>query len=142
MAGRLWLGVVGSACVLSLAAFGCANGTSGDTNGDVPEAGAPVDAGPLDAHAGDARMTAGDGAPGSNDSGSGVDSGGGEDSGAGGDGGPLLPAHQAHGLVSGGVVSKSTSFVMTHSLSQAPGGNNTQGSTSYRLHGGVVGATQ
>jgi hypothetical protein len=146
MRERIWLGVVGGACALALFVAACANGSSAETGYDVDAGGGPAvdDGGARDARAPfDAGSRGGDGSNTGGDAGSGDDSGNGNgDSGTGGsDGAVTLPPFQAHALVGGGVTSKSPSYVLTHSLSQSPGGNDTQTSPSYHLYGGIVGAT-
>ncbi len=66
-----------------------------------------------------------------------VDGGGTSD---GGDGGIL--AHAGLALVPGGVSASSPSYQMVTTTGQSPGGNRTMSSTTYRMTGGVVGATQ
>jgi len=45
-------------------------------------------------------------------------------------------------MMSGGNVMSSTNFKLILSTGQGPGGNGVMTSTTYRLHGGLVGATQ
>jgi hypothetical protein len=50
--------------------------------------------------------------------------------------------HPAMDTVSGGTVMTSSSYRLVLTTGQGPGGNGTLTSTSYRIHGGLVGATQ
>ena len=126
----------GTAC--SVAACGSDNGT-GQNGGDDGGAGdgnandgiAPNDGGS------DARSDAG---------GDGGTDGGGGDGGAGdggGDGGEAgLPGHKGTELAAAGTACSSPNYKMYVTLGQSPGGNTNPKSTNFRLHGGVVGATQ
>jgi hypothetical protein len=140
LVARTWLGAVSGACALTLVAA-CAAGGSDITVVDL-------DGGPLGDASGlhDARSQADargqvDGGGVLPDAGD-VDGAGAVDASGIDSGIIVLPPHQAYALVGGGVTCQSPNFVMTHSLSQAPGGNGTEGSRSYLLFGGLVGATQ
>ena len=61
--------------------------------------------------------------------------------GGGKDGGALLD-HGGSAIVSGGAVSHSANYTLIGTLGQSPGGNDTASSPNFKLHGGVVGATQ
>jgi hypothetical protein len=53
-----------------------------------------------------------------------------------------LAAPSGHSLVPGGTSSASASYFMIQSAGQSPGGNTVRKSASYRMVGGLVGATQ
>ncbi|MCA9596696.1 MAG: hypothetical protein KC776_25440 [Myxococcales bacterium] len=50
--------------------------------------------------------------------------------------------HSGMAMLSGGTVMSSTNYKLVLSTGQSPGGNGVMTSTSYRLQGGIVGATQ
>jgi hypothetical protein len=51
------------------------------------------------------------------------------------------PSPSSHALVPGGVRGASTSYVIVRTVGQSPGGNRVRRSTSYRMVGGLLGAT-
>jgi hypothetical protein len=53
-----------------------------------------------------------------------------------------LAAPSGHALVPGGTSAESTSYFMIQSAGQSPGGNTVRKSASYKMVGGLVGATQ
>jgi hypothetical protein len=55
---------------------------------------------------------------------------------------PPTTANSALSLTAGGAFSTSTNYKLTGALGQAPGGNTSSSSTSFKLQGGVIGATQ
>jgi len=55
---------------------------------------------------------------------------------------PSGGGHPGQALVSGGTVMTSSSYRLVLTTGQSPGGNGIFTSNSYRLQGGVVGATQ
>jgi hypothetical protein len=52
------------------------------------------------------------------------------------------PSPSSHALVPGGVRGASAGYVIVRTAGQSPGGNRVRGSTSYRMVGGLIGATQ
>ena len=107
-------------------------------DGGKGEGGSGIDAG-KDGGGADADRDGG-----SSMDGSAADSGGVDASGDGGvsEGGTVAKGHGASAMVSAGAVSRSPDYTLTGTLGQSPGGNNTSSSRSYKLRGGVVGATQ
>jgi hypothetical protein len=59
-----------------------------------------------------------------------------------GNGGARAPAHFGSDLVSNAFVATSTHYKIVGSLGQGPGGNTVMRSANFKLHGGLVGATQ
>lgn len=110
---------------------GSVDGASGGADGSVHSDGGPADAATIDS-GGDTGAADG----GSTD-------GGGADAGldGGGDGGMMMP-RSGTATVAGAVKASSTSYRIVTTTGQSPGGNGSMSSPSYRLKGGVVGATQ
>jgi hypothetical protein len=55
---------------------------------------------------------------------------------------PVVPGSPSRALAAGATVSHSGSFKAIRTLGESPGGNNTESSSNYRFHGGLVGSTQ
>jgi hypothetical protein len=55
---------------------------------------------------------------------------------------PSVTGNTASGLTAGGAYSTSANYKLVGSVGQAPGGNTSSGSASFKLQGGVIGATQ
>lgn len=55
---------------------------------------------------------------------------------------PPTPAKPGFDLTAGGAASRSTSYFLVGAVGESPGWNGVSISTSYTLHGGVVGSTQ
>lgn len=129
-------------CALALTACGGGGGAGANPSED----GGPEGASSSDS--GTPSMDAAEGAVG--DSGENRDSGESGDSAPGGDSGPSgdagkdggIVGHNGLSLAASGVSCSSTHYQMVVTLGQSPGGNTTSTSTSYQLHGGLVGATQ
>jgi hypothetical protein len=55
---------------------------------------------------------------------------------------PPTPAKPGFDLTAGGAVSKSTHYFFVGAVGESPGWNGVSTSTSYTMHGGVIGSTQ
>jgi hypothetical protein len=55
---------------------------------------------------------------------------------------PPTPAKAGFDLTAGGAASRSTNYFLVGAVGESPGWNGVSLSTSYTLHGGVVGSTQ
>jgi hypothetical protein len=55
---------------------------------------------------------------------------------------PGVTANTSSALTAGGSYSTSANYKLVGSVGQAPGGNTSSGSALFKLHGGVIGATQ
>ncbi|MCU0619932.1 MAG: hypothetical protein MUC69_00340 [Gemmatimonadales bacterium] len=74
-----------------------------------------------------------------------VDGGGGDvavPDGGGGDGGAGIAGHRGTAIMAGAVDAKSSRYRAVMSTGQSPGGNTTAASSTYKVRGGLVGATQ
>lgn len=143
------LGFVGLLAVAMAWGCGGSGGSPGGGTADAntPETGGGMDSGGMDSGGGADTGGADGGSDAARDAAStdGGDAGsvdGGDGGGArdGGDGGIL--AHAGLALVPGGVSATSPSYQMVTTTGQSPGGNRTMSSPTYRMNGGVVGATQ
>lgn len=104
--------------------------STSDSGGDATP---KMEAGGNDGSSGDGAATDGEAKDGPSTDGNGSDAG---------DGGGGVVAHQGEATVSGAIRATSPSYVLVTTTGQAPGGNGTMSSPSYRLTGGLVGATQ
>jgi hypothetical protein len=121
-----------AACIACALSFGCGGGDNvgvigGDADAGATDAGGVFDASAATSDGGDGGSPAdgalsGDGAPL-------------------GDGGSIAP-RAGMATVTGGVRAKSPGYTMITTTGQSPGANGSLSSPSYRLHAGVVGATQ
>jgi hypothetical protein len=55
---------------------------------------------------------------------------------------PPTPAKAGFDLTAGGAASRSTNYLLVGAVGESPGWNGVSVSSSYTLHGGVVGSTQ
>jgi hypothetical protein len=55
---------------------------------------------------------------------------------------PIVPGSPSRALAAGATISTSRNFKAIRTLGESPGGNNTEKSSKYVFHGGLVGSTQ
>jgi hypothetical protein len=111
------------------------------TNADAGEHDGTSDGASSDGSSSDGSSSDGSSSDGSSTDGSGMDGSDGSSGDAGARDGGVV-AHKGEATVSGGVRATSPSYVLVTTTGEAPGGNGTMSSPSYRLTGGLVSATQ
>ena len=140
---------VAALLAVSLTGIGCGGGGGGKTGGrSAGGAGGATGGGGGATGAGAGGSVGGGGAAGG--AGGGIAGIGGSTGGTPADGGTpdAFTPHDAgrapsgHALVPGGTKSASSSYVIVRTAGQSPGGNRVRSSASYKMVGGIVGATQ
>jgi hypothetical protein len=136
---------VAALLAVSMTGIGCGGGGGGKTGGRNAGGAGGATGGGGGATGG---SVGGSGATGG--TGGGIAGSGGSTGGAPADGGTpdAFTPHDAgrapsgHALVPGGTKSASASYVIVRTAGQSPGGNRVRSSASYKMVGGIVGATQ